>query len=492
MAWTEDDSEEEPGTSAVAKAFLGDEEAGVPDRVPDPVGGGSTPYSPDSRPETSDYDDMPSGAARAEQQPPSNADDDSELIDQYAGAGASDSTPSEPSGAAGLKAPMLPNTPKYEDELSAHQKLEHDMVAVDPSKYKPSGGRRVLAGLAAGLAAAGHNPNATQIGESIRNQPLSRAQAQNAPVVAADRQALSDLHDRNTQTRQNFNDEVSQYGLQERDMRNKGYVAGQEAQAAARTQNAATRAAAVIPTTMRPKDPANPLGEWVGKNGKGQDVGGLPAPDNYLKTPQGKAALVEDNIKKWGLTGEDAKYYRVNGKLKEPGATNNFRMPSAESDEYNDWKKSLGHTPTADEIRGYRSKNGGAGGGTHGTPAQFSALDKDTDSAYRRAEQDFSEGKIDIAELNLQKAEIGQTHSQRMRDLGGIPAEDGGAPAAKPAFSPTAQPAQSAPSAPAAAPPAQQTVQKAQGLKVGDPIIVDGKPARFGGINPKTGKVIVQ
>lgn len=364
MAWEDDDPEEETGPLAVAKALAGSDEGAAPDEMPDVVsrtqstGDDEAPESDSTQPDDSEQQ-MVSPQRGQDPLIPAEGDDEQSMIQAQPGAGQNPS---------GMKAPILPKLPKYEDELAAHQKLEQDMQAVNPKDYKPSGGRRALAGIAAGLAAFGKAPGASEIGESVRTAPLRAAQDAQAPKIAADRQGLEDMAARNQQARQQYGDAGQQFQNEERDMRNQGYAADQNARAANQTAQANARQAAVIPATMAPVDPSNPLGEWQGKNAKGEVVKGLSTPDKYLNTPAGKAAVVEDTIKRAAAAGrpftpEQESVVRSGGHVTVKNPTN-IHVPSADSEKYNDWKTSFQRdnkrAPNAAEIAGYGHQASGA------------------------------------------------------------------------------------------------------------------------------------
>jgi len=93
-------------------------------------------------------------------------------------------------------------------------------------------------------------------------------------------------------------------------------------------------------------------------------------------------------------------------------------------------------TPPGDRVYGNKLPK-------HGTPAQFSQVTKDTQGAYGKAHADYEKKLTDIAsaqgteqqkmdarkrayeELEQENHRIAGENSQRMRDLGGIPAGDG-------------------------------------------------------------------
>lgn len=341
-------------------------------------------------------------------------------------------------------------TPPDRGELQNWERSKvQDSQALDRSNpaVKPKWWERLVGGLGAGMMAAGGQPGAVAAGESVTNRRYNQAEAQRQGRLTAD-QAGIDAENANLRgSDQDFERQNQSFNSQTlADQRN--------ATAADRNAQEQQRLSAVAPSTLQPVDPANPMGPW-----KGMTVGGKPVnldqpPDSWLKTPAGvnasRGALAKELNLKPG--SDDYKFLMANGKLKEPGATTNIRVPSAESERYNDWKAAFKRDnkrdPTAAEVQQYSK---GEAKPPRGTSGQFSDLDKQSASEYEKAEAAYkiaSEGAPDdagraaaLADLNAEKARIGATHSQRLRDLGGIPAEDTGAP-----------PAPAAPSAPAAAP----------------------------------------
>jgi hypothetical protein len=278
---------------------------------------------------------------------------------------------------------------------------------------------------------------------------------------------------------QDFERNLQQYNSQLSAQRNASLAADRQAQEQQRLQG-------IAPGTEAPDDPNNPLGGWHATTVGGKQVALQGPPYKWAKSPVGVAAQRDADVKRLGLTGDDAKFYRANGKLKEPSPTTNIRMPSAESEELGMWRSAFrrdnGREPNAQEIASFKHGGGGGGPKTRGTPAQFSSLTKQTQDAYAKAEKGYRDS-LALAQtdedrlaarqiLDQEKQRIGDENSQRLRDLGGIPAED------------------NAPNAPASAP--QQAKVKAGTVKVGDPVTdAKGRKGTVVGISP-SGKPQVQ
>lgn len=488
MAWEDDDPEEESGPLAVANALAGNKEGAVPEDMPDtvsrtqPVEGEQDDTEQQMiEPQKGQDPVIPEDGMQAS---PDGGDDDEQAMTQSQPE-AAEST----SGVAGLKSPTLPTLPKYEDELAAHQQLESDMRSVNPANYKPSVGRQILGRLAAGLSGD------ASVGRNVIDRPLNQARTAQAATVAADKQALTDMATRNAQSRQQYTDAGQQFQNEELDMRNQGYVANQNAQAGQRRATAQRVAGQVRPETMAPDDPNNPLGGWHGVDGTGKRVTGLSTPDAYLKTPAGKAAVIEDTIKRardagHPFTPEQESVVRSGGHVTIKNPTN-IHVPSAESEKYNDWKSSFARDnkrpPNAAEISGYGHTTSGAMSKSLGD-----RIDSQKNTQISKAQSDFNNGLIDKDEY-LGKWQAAQDeYEQRLQDATGgeiphVVVKDnvdangvwhGRAPA-----TPKASPAQ-----PQQRPAAQPQQPK---YTVGQPVKVDGKDYVVKGINPQTGKPIV-
>ena len=236
---------------------------------------------------------------------------------------------------------------------------------LDPNAYKPSVGRRLLGSLFAGMMQFGHVPGALQNGEDAIWAKYNQAEADRQKnLKAATEQLASDRDQYNTQDRDwqnNMNNYERGYNYQ-----NLAYERGITARD--RQAQEQQRLAAIKPGSAHPQDPNNPLGDWVGVNLKGEQTNANEERDKWLKTPQGIAAQRDADVTRLKLTGDDAKYYRANGKLREPAPQTNIRMPSAESEMLHDWeaafKKQYGRAPNATEIEQYKRGGRGSGNGS--------------------------------------------------------------------------------------------------------------------------------
>jgi hypothetical protein len=397
---------------------------------------------------------------------------------------------------------IQPYMPPDRSRLAAAQgKLATDSApTVRDSTTNPKWWERVLGGLTAGAMAYGHVPSAVEAGGAVTSRRYDAAEADRQKRVQADQAAIgseqSNLKNADTDYErqlQNANARIAQGRVN-------ALNSDREAQEQQRRQ-------AVAPATLQPDDPKNPMGSWHGQTIEGKPVALPQPPDSWLKTPAGKQAVIVDTMTKAGIKPgtEDWKYGLINGKLKEPSPVTNIHVPSAEMQTYNDLKAAAiaenGGKPLS--LAQLQELKRGTPPAKRGTPGQFSALDASTAADYAKAEADYrktlaiagtdEEKAAARADLEASKARIGAEHSQRLRDLGGVPAEDGQpraavAPVERPGMAPTTRTAPAG-SAPVAAP--QQTKVKAGTVKVGDPVSYNGRTGTVTGINPTTGKPIV-
>lgn len=394
MAWEDDEPEEETGPLAVANALAAGSNGAVPDSVPDPDEGGSQPVS-DSTPARSTDAPDDSGEreymGQSQEQAPTPAQQSSGDTAESDFADQSSEMESDPAAAAApmaqgggqpdddgeqsymstpIKAPAMPNFTPYVQSQGPGQ-MAAAKAAFNPAAYKPSVGRRILAGVAgfAGGAGSRNAEEGLRVGREITGAPLRRAQAVEAQKESGIQAQTDADNAKNATIHQGNQTEADKYNMEERDMRNQGYVQNQQAQAVQRRALAARAAGQVRPETMKPDDPANPVnGTWSGVDGTGKKVTGLAAPDSYLKTPAGKQAVIEQNIRDAKQAGrpytpEQESVVRSGGHVTIKNPTN-IRVPSAESEKYNDWKTSFardnGRAPNAAEISSYGHQASGA------------------------------------------------------------------------------------------------------------------------------------
>ena len=142
----------------------------------------------------------------------------------------------EMAGYSPVKAPTAPTLKPYSTApVEAAQELANAKSSFDPSQYKPSVGRRIAASLASGLVGFGtHNASeAMKVGDQVRSKPLdmARQQEQQKEQGIQSKVDAGNLENQRVET-QNKN-ALSEYGLQERDMRNQSYAQSQNALAEA-------------------------------------------------------------------------------------------------------------------------------------------------------------------------------------------------------------------------------------------------------------------
>lgn len=391
------------------------------------------------------------------------------------------------SSAPPLAAPSLPNVDRSQLNAWENRRALDSEISTGKA-VTPRWWERGLGGLAAGAMAFGHVPGAVEGGRDITDRRFNQAENERGGRLAQDNAGIQAEQGKVNAANQNY-----EQGLQQFNANYRATAANQLARDRAAQEQ--QRLQGIAPGTARPADPKNPLGTWTAKTVGGQTIETQP-PKEFLTSREGIAAQREADIQGFRdrgspLTADEEKFYRTNGKLHEPVPSTNIHIPSAESQEYTDWKRSLGHNPTPEEISGFK-RGGTAGKPRMGTPGQFSGLTKDTAAAYAKAEADFrvissdpsaspEEKAAARAQLESEKARIGQVNSDRTRDLGGTPQEDvqqGRQPAAVPAAAQSTTPS---------------TQVKGKTLKVGDPVnLPGGGQGIVTGINPKTGKPIVK
>ena len=340
--------------------------------------------------------------------------------------------------------PAMPIAPTV--DLAARQKLT-DQLGKDqvPTQVAPKWWERALGGLTAGAMAFGKVPGAVEAGQGVTNRGQTAEEQQRQGRVAADQTAIDAWNDGQKQQQQVFQDQHTAFEDKDR-------ADSRAALNADRASQESQRQQAVAPGSETPDDPKNPLGTWHATTVGGNPIALQGPPDKWTKTPAGIAAQRDADVARLKLTGDDAKFYRANGKLKEPGATTNVHVPSEGQQAYNDallsWKQdNPGKRPSLSDLRSIRAAADGRpdapSGPKRGTAGQFSDLDKQTQADYAKAQATYravAAGAADnndrqqaATDLAAENARIGAEHSQRLRDLGGIPAEDARAGATQPA-----------------------------------------------------------
>lgn len=371
MGWEDDDDEQDGGS--IAEAFLGSKEGDTPDSVPDPVEGGQQDADPE--PTDPDYEAGQNAeqAYKIQSGSATQGSDDSGPVDQDVaedgeGAGyAAQSSGDEDSGGGSGSAPAaggnsqapgamgVPVPPQYQN--LDYQQLERDLQSFRPGDYKPSVGRRIASGLAGALTAfGGRDPS--RVIDQISNAPLRTAQAAQNQRIEADKQAIIGAQAQNQQSQRTYQDQRQNVNDQALNQQRLEHAADYQA-------HATSRDAQLIPTTMKPVDPKNPLGAWQGQTVAGKVINNLAPPDSYLKTPAAKQALIEQNIaaaRSGGhpYTPEQEAVVRSGGHVTIPNRTN-IRIPSEGESEYQDFKstfqKQNGRPPGPADIEQFRNRS---------------------------------------------------------------------------------------------------------------------------------------
>lgn len=182
--------------------------------------------------------------------------------------------------------PPLSLTP-YADHSADEQALVAQKAKENPAKYKPSIFRRIGAGLAGGMVAAGtrNSGEGMNVGLSVLHGPLDHAKeewaAQEAPLkqkIEADRAADQQVTRANAQA-------TAQHSAAVSNLTTSARVNEWNAMAQQRKAQAQAKLNTVDRNTIGPVDPNNPFGEWQGKTPSGQVVRGLEPPAAVQKSP---------------------------------------------------------------------------------------------------------------------------------------------------------------------------------------------------------------
>ncbi len=376
-------------------------------------------------------------------------------------------TPAPAAVTPAVQQPALPPPPAYTppdrtDLNKWEQAYETDSKALDRNDpaLKPKWWERGLGGIAAGLMAYGRNPNAIAEGETITDRRYNNAEQQRQGRLAQDTEGIKAAQSTITGTNQDWENQNRAY--------QSGVTARRFAQLDAdRAAQEQQRLQAIAPGTETPDDAKNPLGTWHATTVGGKTVQMSGPPEKWLKTPAGTAAQREADVQRLNLTGDDAKYYRANGKLKEPGQQTHIHIPSAESQEYNDWrstfKKENGREPNAQDIQAYRK---GEPKEPVATPGQIEEMAGKRDKAYQDLEEKYSalrdaettdEGRARVdSEREDAKKKLNTEWDQRFSAADPSGKYAGGGRSAAPQQQP------------------QATQVKAGTVKIGDPV-TDGK-----------------
>jgi hypothetical protein len=360
---------------------------------------------------------------------------------------------------------QLPSMPQYVDNLPNYQALEKEIANFKPSDYKPSIGRRIAAALSGGAVAFGNrNPaEGLRVAQSVNDAPLNRARAAEQQTEQGTRQTIADVNAQN-QTRQavyqNQRQAANDAALNEqRQQRAQDFASQADARAKA-------------PVGFVPDDKDNPYAGGTVTLANGQTVKG-PPPDKWLtqweRDPANKAraqanagvqtlrALEASGVH---LTPEQRAIVASGGKI-TPTVHTNINI-----------RENPDGTPVTPKSQSM-------------TQAQKDVILHEKNSAMNNAQQQMGAGTMTREDAVKQMQAAQDTYEQQL----GVDTNGPDHMTVGPDFkwSRGGQPA-SASQQPAAQQP--QTVQyKGQTLKMGQQIMIDGKPATFGGIGPN-GKII--
>lgn len=365
MAWEDDDSEDESGPVAIARALSASEEAEPPDQVPDVVARTQDMPRDAEGEESHDQEAQSLANYNGEEEPRDEGDNGGVAGEIQAPAGPSDASPEDQglaalSGGGQVTAPKPPVFQSYSQEPveAAHEyaQAKSDFASkVAAGAYKPSGWRQLGAALSGGLVAFGsRNPaEGMRVAEAADKAPLNRATAAEQlkeQSIQARQQAGNAAND---VTQRNNQNQASSYNLADRNMRNQAYANDQNAQAADRN-------AKIV--DFKPNDPTNPYAGGTATRADGKVLPNSAPPDDFIKswvkTPQGQQAAARMSTQTRtqtadaaGLKGEERSQFIATGKIVK---ATQVHVPSAQQEQYNDWKtqyrKENGHDPDAASI----------------------------------------------------------------------------------------------------------------------------------------------
>jgi hypothetical protein len=256
------------------------------------------------------------------------------------------------------------------------------------SNVSPKWWERALGGLSAGAMAFGRVPGAVAAGQSVTGRGQIAAEKQRLGRLAADEVGIQAWNDGQKRAQQDFENQNTAFNDNERAISRRQLDSDRAAQERQRLQ-------AVAPGTEQPDDPNNTLGRWHATTVGGSRVALQGPPDKWAKSPAGVAAQRDADVKRLGLTGDDAKFYRANGKLKEPTPQTNIRIPSAESEEWSAYVRSLGHAPTTDDVINFKRNAPNTSGGRPIPPATAARISDTKNKAMQAAQKGLADGVLD-------------------------------------------------------------------------------------------------
>ena len=372
------------------------------------------------------------------------------------------------------------------DWTADRQALKDQYAKESQENVKPSFGRKLIAGLSAAAAGFGSRNAETgaRIGQEILGAPLEAAQSRWQRQEAPLKQQLSNDQAQDAAT-QRANAQAEQEGrLNEQNFRNQSLSQQNNARARDFAAQAVGRRNAI--TAFTPDDPKNPYAGGTGTTADGRTIKGVPPPDKWLATweknpdnvaaaqaQKGVATLKALEASGVKLTPEQRAIVASGGKI-TPSVRTNINI-----------RENPDGSPVAPKTAPI-------------SKGKQDEIINQKNSAMTKAQQQMSAGTMTPEEAQASMQDAQDNFEERIEQLTGQKqahmtvdknfqwTREGQQSA------PAAAPVQSSAPAAAAQQAPQATAVKASKLKPGDPIIVDGKPAKFAGFNAKTGKVMIQ
>lgn len=325
-------------------------------------------------------------------------------------------TPKQPTPPTYNPSPM-PTAPDMQQ--AKYQQIEQSIAKPAPSRndaaLKPKWYERLAGGLAGGLIGVRNPEQGVQAGSAITGRRYNTAMTDYTNQQANLKNQLSGLRDQRQDASQAFEQQMqlhnagnADYNAQERAYQGQVMAGDRAAQEQQRLQSLA-------PGSEQPDDPTNPMGSWHATTVGGQPMKLNSPPASWLNSSQGKQAqeqarregLVRDNR----LTGDEAKYVRVNGKLREPAPVTNVRVPSAEAEKYHDlkaaFKRENGRDPNSQELEGLmQGEHARGGAGRQLAKGDSDKIIKDRDTGFQKAQAKYKADLKDaMSDQDRQEAE---------------------------------------------------------------------------------------
>jgi hypothetical protein len=494
-----DDDEDEhtpQGAAAIASALAGTDEAAPPEEIPVAPAPRVQPSDDTTAQDMASNDFVPD--PRMVQQ---DAAADSAIAQNPNQAPQGDDQP--------LVAPPAPVFKPYSTEPAdaAHELAQEKSdfaEKVASGAYKPSVLRNIGAGLAA--AAAGWKGGAEaggKVGQEIRSAPLDRATA-NEQLAEQGTQSRIDAGNLQNQSIQRENQNAAAAAnWADRDFANQARVRDWNAQAQQRQAMAQQRLKQVDPRTIRPVDPKDPFGEYMGTSPDGTVVRGLEPPASIQKDPryitaQNLAKVQSMKAAGIKMTPEQEAIVASGGKITPSVHTNiNVRENPDGSAVQPREPRNPANNPNADLaasaiVSDAMQKKQNFTDSYVRQPDGSYKLDDSLKDTVNLPEvlspQEFHDKIEEIGRTTPNKAlaRFGRQIDQDGNLVGGQPGSAPGAASTVAATPKAAVPAQqpAATGQPVKAPVSGKTV------KIGDPIRVGNRTGTVAGINPQTGKII--